>query len=933
MDTARREQIDAIHSEPTTPGHTCDEQAIEADMIDSIVVGAVTIPKNSKAAAGSHQHELEACQSPIDAVHSPLEDQIGPYQVQALIGSGHVGSTYRASRGPELPDHVAIKLIQCGADKDTILKRFQNEKYVYAALAKHPNIAALLEAGITDDGCAYLVMNYIEGQHIDRYCDDRRLDVPNRLKLFTQVCEAVHFAHQHEMLHRNLKPSNILVTTEGLPSVLDVGIAKLVQPDVPGHDGLAAVDTSLTGIGEPVLTAEYTSPEQVMGERVTTASDLYTLGVVLYQLLTGRWPYRVLSQSRSDILQAICEQLPEKPSATVIPRPTDRAFVSPDSLVSSSPTPEDIAGARGLSPRELRRKLKGDLDSIVLMALQKEPERRYPSVEHLREDLISYLRGMPIRARRHSTLYRTSKLIRRHKLAVTIGLLFFLLLLTSSIALMRGFLAARNERDQTEKSLRQARQTFDQIFTLISEDRLLEQPAMRPLRQAVLLDAQRLYDNYLNQQITNTQLLAEQATVRTHIAKISSMLGSKAESIVQFQQAVALWETLVEKEPENLDYHASLAQSLNELGVTLLRQQDRLTESLNTFLHGREIMERLVAIHPELPAYRLQLGHMLLNIAEIKGRQGKLDEAIDLAERALKIESQLNVEGPESLESRIALATAHGTLGKFWRQNPADLPVAIASYQQAVELREAITRQHPQLVDQSYQLALELSSLGNLERELGQFAVALEHLSRSLHVYERIAGMCPGVTDYQEGLGTICNTTSDLERKQGNQTEALALAEKAQKLFDRLVAEHPENASYRRGLAQSYSHLGRLRSQAAEIAAPLRSFQRAVDLLESLQELDAHDSYNLACNIALCISLITRKNTAQSGPQELTKGDRMRCQIYGDRAIESLKRSFRGGFLNPQILEDDTDLDALRNRVDFKALLKEIEEAQLTNLK
>jgi eukaryotic-like serine/threonine-protein kinase len=932
MDTARREQIDAIHSEPAMLGHASVEQATDADLIDSMAVDAVTIPKNSKDAPGLHQHG-EVCEISSNAVNSSLEDQIGPYQVRALIGSGHVGSAYRASRSPELPDQVVVKLIQCGADKDAILRRFQNEKHVHAALAKHPNIATMLEAGIADDGRVFLVMDYIEGQHIDRHCDERRLDVPNRVKLFSQVCEAVHFAHQHEMLHRNLKPSNILVTAEGLPKVLDVGMAKLVQPDVTSQDGLTAPNTSLTGTGEPLLTAEYASPEQVTGEGVTTASDVYTLGVVLYQLLTGRWPYRVISQSKSDILQAICEQLPEKPSAAVIRHPADRASKSADSPESSSPTPEDIASTRGMSPWELSRKLKGDLDAIVLMALQKEPERRYPSVEHLREDLISYLRGMPIHARRHSAIHRTSKLIRRHPIAVATGLLFLLLFLTSSIALMRGFLVARNQRDQTEKSLRQARQTVDQIFTAISEDRLLEQPAMHPLRQTVLLDAQRFYDNYLNQQITNPQPLAEQATVQTRIAKISSLLGSKAKSIVQFQQAIALWGALVEKDPENLEYHASLAQSLDELGVMLLPQQDRLTESLNLFLRAREIMERLVAIHPELPAYRIQLGHTVLNIAEIKGRQGKLDEAIDSVERALEIESQLNLEGPESLEPRIALATAHATLGKIQRQNPADLPSAIASYQQSVELREAVTRQHPQLVDQSYQLALELNSLGNLERELGQSASALEHLSRSLHVFERITEMCPGVTVYQEGLGTTSNTTSDLERKHGNQTEALALAEKARKLFDRLVAENPENASYRRDLAQSYNNLGRLQSQAAEIAAPLRSFQRAVDLYESLQELDTHDSYNLACNIALCISLITRKNAAQSGPQELTKGDRLRCQIYGDRAIESLRRSFKGGFLTPQILEDDTDLDALRSRVDFKALLKEIEETPITNAK
>jgi serine/threonine protein kinase len=313
-------------------------------------------------------------------------------------------------------------------DSNVFVRRFRAEIHVLAALGKHANIAGLLDAGTTDDGRPYFVMEYIVGQRIDEFCDSRRLDVPARLRLFARVCDAVQFAHQHAVIHRDFKPSNILVTPEGVPKLIEFGIAKLIDPCEAG-DAAEATPFELTRSGERVLTPEYASPEQVEGEPATTANDLYALGVVLYQLLTGRRPYRFKGTSVAEVFQAICEQAPERPSLAVVRRPGRPAPAtlastlappaptpSPESAAPgvAEPTPEEIAAARGTHPAGLKRALAGDLDMIVLMALRKEPDRRYAAAGQLADELRRHLDGQPVQAQGDSPVYRTGKFVRRH---------------------------------------------------------------------------------------------------------------------------------------------------------------------------------------------------------------------------------------------------------------------------------------------------------------------------------------------------------------------------------------------------------------------------------------------------------------------------------------------------------------------------------------
>ena len=248
----------------------------------------------------------------------------------------------------------------------------------------------------------------------------------------------------------------------------------------------------------------------------------------------------------------------------------------------------------------------------------------------------------------------------------------------------------------------------------------------------------------------------------------------------------------------------------------LLPLEGRLDEALDTFHQAQKNLELLISAHPESVSHRLELGLVLQNIAEIQRRQGKPDEAIMSIEQVLAIESQLAAEDPQSLEPRIALATAYATLGRLFGGQPAELLQAIAAYHQAIELLEAVTQEHPELAEQSYQLASELSDLSSLQQKIGQTESALENLRRALQIFERIDQSYPGVVSYQQGLGTTYNMMSDLERQRGERAEALAFAQKARTLFEHLVAENPKNASYRRDLAKSHNNLGRLQAQAGE---------------------------------------------------------------------------------------------------------------------
>ncbi len=341
--------------------------------------------------------------------YSPAGRLIGPYKIIRKIGHGGMGSVFLAARADDqYRKQVAIKLVKRGMDTDFIVSRFLSERQILASL-DHPNIASLFDGGATADGLPYFVMEDIEGLPINEYCDTHNLSTTERLKLFSIVCAAVHYAHRKHIIHRDIKPTNILVTADGMPKLLDFGIAKILDPD------LSIQTTGRTATARRLMTPGYASPEQVRGESVTTASDIYSLGVLLYELLTGHRPYHVRNRATDEIARVICEQEPEKPS-TAITRIEE--VHGDDGLRPIRLTPESVSKTRDGSPEKLRRRLAGDIDNIVLMAIRKEPRRRYESVEQFSEDIRRHLEGRPVRARKDTLSYRSAKFINRNRAAV-----------------------------------------------------------------------------------------------------------------------------------------------------------------------------------------------------------------------------------------------------------------------------------------------------------------------------------------------------------------------------------------------------------------------------------------------------------------------------------------------------------------------------------
>jgi serine/threonine protein kinase len=377
--------------------------------------------------------------------------RIGAYRILREIGRGGMAVVYLGERDDQnFRKQVAIKMVQPGIDTEQILQRFRNERQTLAAL-DHSNIVKLLDGGSSEDGLPYLVMEYVEGLPIDRYCDLNKVSIDDRLRLFREVCSAVQYAHENLVIHRDLKPGNILIAKGGVPRLLDFGIAKLLNPEF-------SQTPLVTRTNWRPMTPEYASPEQIRGAAITTSTDVYSLGVLLFELLSGHRPYRFTGQSLLEMERLVCETEPEKPSAVVYRKEettlqgkeaTSKEETGDDE-VSAPITPEWVSSHRGLQPAELQRRLRGDLDTIVMKALDKDPSRRYASASELSADIGRYLSHEPVIARPASATYRARKYVRRHPVGVSIAA--GLVLLLAGFAVMQFFQLHRITRERDRAS-------------------------------------------------------------------------------------------------------------------------------------------------------------------------------------------------------------------------------------------------------------------------------------------------------------------------------------------------------------------------------------------------------------------------------------------------------------------------------------------------
>ena len=681
----------------------------------------------------------------------PLEGRrIGPYRIERLLGRGGMGAVYLAVRIDEFEKHVALKILKRGMNTAAIARRFRHERQILAHL-DHPNIAKLLDGGTTEDGVPYFVMEYVEGENIDRYCDRHRLTVRQRLELFRKVCSAVHLAHQNLVVHRDLKPGNILVGTDGEPKLLDFGIAKpLDAPDSSEADSTAS--------GMHSMTLAYASPEQVGGEAITTASDVYSLGVVLYELLTGQRPYRSPGHKWLELAQAIREQTPRRPSAAVLAE--TQTFDVPK---GTDPSEER---RRAAHLRGLKRRLAGDLDSILLTALAKQPERRYASVEQLSEDVHRHLEGLPINARKLTFAYWTGKFVRRHKLETLMAAVVLAAIVGFSFIAVE--LQNRAAQEQNRAALEQGRaEEVAEFLVEVFQAPGPDQAKGRDITALELLDR-------------GKERIKKYSDSQPRLyARLAITMGKVYYDLGLYDDGVELLEEAIRELQPHLDDEAKLqlASLLNNLAVSL-RGQGRLAEAEARLRESLAIRIRLLGNNaPEIVT-------TLNNIATLVRDQGGFAEAEELYRRALDIRLGLDPPVPEDVATsqsllggllldigdyrgaeallRSALETRQELLGA-WHTKVAlvltNLAIALQAqgeiaesetrYRKALEIRQKLLDEHhPDIAVTETSLASLLAATGRFEEaeELARHALETFHVAKPGHwriaVADSVLGSC-----------------------------------------------------------------------------------------------------------------------------------------------------------------------------------------------
>jgi eukaryotic-like serine/threonine-protein kinase len=672
-------------------------------------------------------------ETPVFRIHGETEplavgQRVGAYRIVRELGRGGMGSVYLAERADEeFEQRVALKLVRRGMDTDEIVRRFRSERQILAHL-DHPNIAKLFDGGTTEDGRPYFVMEYVEGQPIDGYCDDRKLSVRERLELFRRVCSAVHFAHQNLIVHRDLKPGNILVTAGGAPKLLDFGIAKLLDPDQEPF--------ALTRADVRPMTPEYASPEQVRGEAITTASDVYSLGVLLYVLLTGHSPYRPATRDSQSLAKAICETDPPRPSSVI--RQAEEAR-RPDGT-SVELTPESVSRVREGEVRLLRRCLAGDLDNVVLMAMSKDPKRRYASVDQLSNDIGRHLEGWPVVARKDTLGYRARKFAGRHKAGVTVAALFLLLIVGFSVAVTIFWQRAVREQRRAEE----ISEFLENLFTISnpSESRGEEITAREMLDKGAR---------------TIDQGLADQPGLR---ADLMETMGRVYRKLGLYTQARPLLEEALRLHRQELgNDDPRVASTLHNL-ANVLREMDEddAAEPL--------IREALRIQRSKGETRNIDYASGLTNLGALHVAREELEEAEALYKESLAIKRTLPDADPADI------ARSLNNLGRL-RQVRGDLADAERLYRESLKVRRKLSQGEP-----DPELANSLNNLGTLLQDQGDFAGAeafyREALDMRLKLFDEDN---PKVVRSLNNLGLVLHLRGDSAGAEDPLRKALAIAE------------------------------------------------------------------------------------------------------------------------------------------------------------
>jgi serine/threonine protein kinase/Tfp pilus assembly protein PilF len=750
------------------------------------------LASDSEASSFLSGNAADAAGAPLDAIDSPDEfigRQVGAYRIQSVIGAGGMGVVYHAVRADATFEmSAALKIVKRGMDTDDILRRFVAERQTLARL-EHPNIAKLIDGG-SIDARPYLVMEYVKGVRVDTYCDAERLSVTQRLRLFQTICRAVQYAHQQLVIHRDLKPDNILVTDDGTAKLVDFGIARVLVADGTSGDATRLIDRRMT--------LAYASPEQVRGEPMGTTSDVYSLGVILYELVAGQRPYRQPVRTPFAYEKALDEGAPP-PSVRAGEHDTRAA----DDFAPEPATPDQIAGHRATSPHALARQLEGDLDTIVLKAIDRDPARRYESAQALADDIDRHLAGLPVKARPDTLRYRTAKFLRRHRLAAAALVVFIVTLAGGAAATLWQARAARIERDRAQAEARRANQISSFMSGIFRSADPEQQGRNVTVAQALDSSSERAEAELADQP-------DELATIRLTIGTTYLQLGQIEKAVAILEKGVALRRQL--KSPpadlmpalsqlggaydaagdftkagavhrEALDIARSLYGSEHATTAEMLRNVSSIELSRGNLKDAEAMDREILAIFRRVSTGPTSdLAQSLNNLGVVLGTQGRWSEAVPLQREAVDVITKLRGEKhPEVASALSSLASALDASG--------DRAEAARVFQRTIALRtEVLGPEHPGtawtrylyasmlLEEKKYDaaaaeaatvlalrgrvlpdahpvVAATLQIAGRVEMAKGQFAPARAHLSESLKL--RSAALPPGHWLLASGKGFL----------------------------------------------------------------------------------------------------------------------------------------------------------------------------------
>jgi serine/threonine-protein kinase len=795
----------------------------------------------------------------------PEGTRVGRYAVAGVLGRGGTSTVYRARRADGAFDQeIALKVVRSDMRADELARRMRAERQILATLS-HPNLARVFDGGVTDDGRPWLGVELVEGERVDRWADARALPIRERLRLFLQILAAVQHAHQNLIVHRDLKPSNILVTDDGVAKLLDFGIAKLLSPD----NVAAGWDETQLGDGQWV-TPSYAAPEQLLGQRITTATDIHALGVILYELLTGHRPFADTGSTRFAVERAICETEAPSPSSTV----TGAAPANTDT--------EATARNRATTPPELRRTLGGDLDAIVLKALRKEPERRYASADEFARDIRRYLDGLPVEARGDSAGYRARKFVRRNRVPVAAAALLVLTLSGSAVSLGLSRSAVLKERDRAEDAAARAEaeaENAQAVIAFLADVFRGRDPNAAPSDTVTALELvewgkERVTSEFEDQPAVKGQLLSvlseaylnlgfpEQGVelARAGLTSAESSFGGGSREFAEARLDLASVMRRARVAEDTALFHArealGLMQSLDgDSSITLVPALSEVAILFNMQLFGDSAaayMDRSIRIQRAAGRSPADMSRTLLELAQVRRQQGRYTEAIALYSEAVPEYRRRFGDDYRGLAAHLNnMAFAHKEAG--------DLVAADTLYREALALgSEAFGRGHPNMVQVAMNLAGTLAQQGRYPAADSVLATSLDQLrQRWPENHWRVGQGLSNRGTFRLRAGDPVGALPLLERAADNYRNALGvdhywtvfaeadvgiartvLARKGGPAGDNGTGGSPElDRAY--ALVRSWYEAGGIRPDGINVITPMIDLMRSVDLEDEAERFSA----------------------------------------------------------------------------------------------